>query len=217
MSLAARPYAGDADLSLIAELIQNVPPMGRHLVDFPWRLGAPTLDPLLDARVWTVDGVAVGFAAWRIWWAVLDVYVRPDPSQPEVEAAIFEWAPQRFRELDAERGQLLPYWVEARADDPERPNGVWPKSSPSASIPAFRARGWGGPFRGRYWGASRLMAPNTRKWRPRATGHPPSTPTKRPAYSRSTGRCVKASGSRGAMTNQTGKARSGELPTVDGW
>ena len=120
MSVMMRPYAGDADLPLIAELIQSLPPIGRHLVDFPWRMSAPTFDPLLDTRVWTVDGAVVGFAAWRIWWAVLDFYVRPGPGQPEVEAAIFAWAPQRFRELDAARGRPLPYWVEARADDRER-------------------------------------------------------------------------------------------------
>jgi len=119
MSVMPRPYAGEADLPLIAELIRSVPPTGRHLVDFPWRMCAPTLDPLLDARLWTVDGVAVGFAAWRIWWAALDFYVRPGPSQAEVEAEIFAWAPQRFRELDAVRGQPLPYWVEARDDNPE--------------------------------------------------------------------------------------------------
>lgn len=119
MDLIIRPYAGDADLSLIAELIRALPSMGRHLVDFPWRLSAPMADPAADARVCMVDGLLVGFAAWQDPWATLDVYIRPGPFQPEVEAAIFDWAAGRFRELDAARGRPLPYWVEAREDDAE--------------------------------------------------------------------------------------------------
>ncbi len=119
MGLIMRPYAGDADLSPIAELIRALPAMGRHLVDFPWRLSAPIADPTADARVCMADGLVVGFAAWQDPWATLDVYIHPEPSQPEVEAAIFDWAAGRFRELDAARGQPLPYWVEAREDDAE--------------------------------------------------------------------------------------------------
>ncbi len=116
-----RPYAGDADLPLIADLIRAAPPTSRHLVDFPWRLSSPALQSASDVHLWaTPDGTLVGFAAWQIWWATLDVYVRPGPYRGEVEAAIFAWAAGRFRALDAERGHPLPYWVEARADDDER-------------------------------------------------------------------------------------------------
>jgi len=119
MGLIMRPYAGGADLSPIAELIHALPAMGRHLVDFPWRLSAPMADPAADARVCMADGLLVGFAAWQDPWATLDIYIRPGPSQPEVEAAIFDWAAGRFGDLDAARGQPLPYWVEAREDDAE--------------------------------------------------------------------------------------------------
>lgn len=120
MGLIMRPYAGDADLSPIAELIRALPAVGRHLVDFPWRLSGPVADSTLDARVCMADGLLVGFAAWQDPWATLDVYIRPGPSQPEVEAAIFDWAARRFREIDAARGRPLPYWVEVREDDTER-------------------------------------------------------------------------------------------------
>lgn len=121
MEVMMRPYAGDADLPLIADLIRAAPPTSRHLVDFPWRLSSPALQSASDVRLWTTaDDVLVGFAAWQVWWAALDIYVRPGPYRREVEAAIFAWAPGRFRTLDAERGYPLPYWVEAREDDGER-------------------------------------------------------------------------------------------------
>ena len=120
MGLITRPYAGDADLPFIADLIHAAPPAGRHLVDFPWRLSSSQLDPVADARVCMVDGLLAGFAAWQVAWASLDLYVRPGPAQERVEAALFAWAADRFRELDADRGQLLPYWIEAREDDAER-------------------------------------------------------------------------------------------------
>jgi len=121
MDLTMRAPAGDADLPLIAELIHAAPPLSRHLVDFPWRLSSPALQSPDDARLWTTaDGTLVGFAAWQVWWATLDVYVRPSPHRQEVEAAIFDWAARRFRELDQGRGYPLPYWTEAREDDAER-------------------------------------------------------------------------------------------------
>lgn len=121
MALVVRPCAGDDDLPLIDELIRAAPPVSRHLVDFPWRLSSPALQSPDDARLWTdAAGTLVGFAAWQLWWATLDFYVRPGPLQREAEAAILDWAPRRFRELDAERGYPLPYWTEAREDDAER-------------------------------------------------------------------------------------------------
>ncbi len=117
MGLFMRGYEGESDPPLIAELINAAPPMSRHLIDFPWRLSSLSLDSMPDARLWLSDGVLVGFAAWQIWWAALDFYIRPGPLEQEVERAMFEWAGRRFRELDEERGQPFPYWVEAREDD----------------------------------------------------------------------------------------------------
>jgi mycothiol synthase len=121
MDLLMRPYVGDADLPLIADLVRAAPPTSRHRVDYPWRLSSPTLQSRDDVRLWAAaDGTLLGFAAWQLPWAVLDFYIRPGPLQGAVEQAIFAWAPGRFRALDAGRGRPLPYWAEARDDDHER-------------------------------------------------------------------------------------------------
>lgn len=121
MDLVMRPSRGEADLPHIIALIHAAMPTSRHLVDFPWRLSSPALDSEPDARLWTTaDGLLAGFAAWQVYWATLDFYIRPGPYRQEVEAAIFDWASQRFRDLDSRRGWPLPYWVESREDDTER-------------------------------------------------------------------------------------------------
>jgi GNAT superfamily N-acetyltransferase len=115
--MQVRPYQGDPDRGLVAELIAAAPYPGRHCIDYPWRLSAhEPASP--DVRLWIGDdGLLVGLAAWQIWWATLDFYIRPGPVAPEVESALFTWAAGRFQELDAERGRPLPYWVEAHEDD----------------------------------------------------------------------------------------------------
>ena len=121
MRLAMRPVNVDTDLAAVADLMRAVPPTSRHLVDFPWRLSSPASQTRRDMVLWLDNqGNTVGFAAWQVWWAALDFYVRPGPERAAVEAAIFQWAPTRFRDLDAERGRPLPYWIEAREDDAER-------------------------------------------------------------------------------------------------
>jgi mycothiol synthase len=121
MGLARRAFAGAADVPLIAELARVVPGASRHLIDWPWRLSSSAGETGRDVMLWFDDGGRiVGFAAWQVWWAVLDFFARPGPWQGAVEEAIFAWAPTRFRELDAERGRPLPYWAEAREDDADR-------------------------------------------------------------------------------------------------
>jgi ribosomal protein S18 acetylase RimI-like enzyme len=120
MGLLMRPYRGSADLDAIAELISAVPHKDRHLIDFPWRLSAHAPDAA-DVRLWTdTRDRLMGVAAWQVWWATLDFFIRPGPAAQEVEAAIFDWASVRFRALDAARGRPLPYWVEAYQDDVAR-------------------------------------------------------------------------------------------------
>jgi ribosomal protein S18 acetylase RimI-like enzyme len=108
-------------LPSVAELVGVVLPTSRHLVDLPWRLSSPAGETGRDVMLWFDEGGRiVGFAAWQVWWAALDFFVRPGPRCEEVEAAIFAWAPARFLELDAARGRPLPYWAEAREDDVDR-------------------------------------------------------------------------------------------------
>lgn len=120
-AITMREWQSEGDLLLMAELLRSLPLPTRHLIDLPWRLSSPALTSGRDARVWQhANGRLVGFAAWQGSWATLDYFVRPGIYQAAVEAAIFDWADQRFRELDRERGHPLPYWVEFREDDQER-------------------------------------------------------------------------------------------------
>ena len=121
MTITMRPWQDETDLPLIVDLLRNVSPTSRHLIDIPWRLSSPALRDERNARVWIdEDGNMLGFAAWQIYWAVLDYFVRPGMYQQAVETGIFDRAMQLFRELDLERGHPLPYWVEYRDDDVER-------------------------------------------------------------------------------------------------
>src|SRR5258708_35286414 len=121
MTIKMRPCRGEADFPLIADLIRSVPASSRHVVDLPWRISSPSLQSGRDAYVWEDDhGMLLGFAAWQIWWASLDFFVRPGLQQQFVETEIFDWATTRFQELDTERGRPLPYWAEYRDDDTNR-------------------------------------------------------------------------------------------------
>lgn len=120
-----RPFAGAADLPALAALLGAMPRSTRHVVDYPWRMSAPnhyaSATGSDDARCWVDDaGRFVGFAAWQRYWAALDFAILPGSAAAVVEEALFAWAAQRFRALDAARGHPLPYWGEAREDDAER-------------------------------------------------------------------------------------------------
>src|SRR5690349_11654154 len=108
MPIHPRPFAGDADLPRIAELIATTSSKTPHRIDFPWRLSSPALQNARDVRLWEGDdGTLLAFAVWQIYWATLDFYVRPGPHQAQVEDAFFAWAADRFRDLDRERGGPL--------------------------------------------------------------------------------------------------------------
>lgn len=121
LGLRIRRFDGNSDLQLVADLIDVSSIKRRHRFDYPWRLSSSSAWSGQDAMLWHgVDDMLLGFAVWQQPWAVLDFYVRQTADQHEVEDAIFAWAASRFRQLDAERGKPLPYWAEAREDDPER-------------------------------------------------------------------------------------------------
>src|SRR5579872_744353 len=121
MTITIRPWRDKTDLPLMVDLLRGVSPASRHLIDIPWRLSSPALQDERNTRVWIdTDGKMLGFAAWQIYWAALDYFVLPGRHQQTIETGIFSWAMERFRELDAERGRPMPYWVEYRDDDIER-------------------------------------------------------------------------------------------------
>lgn len=122
MQIRGRAYRGDrSDDRRIAELVGTQPDRARHVVDLAWRLSSPAAQSGANAYLWQDPaGRAVGFVAWQPNWAALDFYVRPGRCRRAVEAAVFGWAERRYAELDAERGEPLPYWVEYRDDDEDR-------------------------------------------------------------------------------------------------
>ncbi|HJT59268.1 MAG TPA: GNAT family N-acetyltransferase [Ktedonobacteraceae bacterium] len=121
MSITSHEFRGETDMSRVLDLVRRVPLPSRHLIDLPWRLCSPTINEGHDAAFWEdAEGQVVGFAAWQYYWAALDFFILPAPQMQEVEAALFAWADERFRELDEERGHPLPYWVEFCDDDRER-------------------------------------------------------------------------------------------------
>ncbi|HLI50212.1 MAG TPA: GNAT family N-acetyltransferase [Thermomicrobiaceae bacterium] len=118
MSLSIRPYGDESDWPAVARLLSNLPQTARHLIDAPWRLASPAAREPANGRVVVDDsGQVVGLAVWQVYWAALDLYVNPGPTANETYQRLLDWAPERYRELDAERGHPLPYWVEAPADD----------------------------------------------------------------------------------------------------
>lgn len=118
MSITRYPFRGMADVARIQPLVAAMPLSTRHVVDLPWRLSTPLMQEGRDAVLWEdAQGQVVGFAAWQYYWAALDFFILPGPTAQQVEQDLFTWGEERFRELDAERGRPLPYWVEFRDDD----------------------------------------------------------------------------------------------------
>jgi ribosomal protein S18 acetylase RimI-like enzyme len=116
-----RPSKGEQDFAAILELARAVPESNPHIIDLPWRISTPVTASEQDACVWEDEnGVLHGFAAWQYWWAALDYYIRPGSHQQEIEEQMYSVMERRFRELDVERGNRLPYWIEFRDDDVER-------------------------------------------------------------------------------------------------
>jgi ribosomal protein S18 acetylase RimI-like enzyme len=117
-----RAPVDDADRASISDLVGACSPLTPHRIDLPWRLsslGSPAL--AADARLCEDEqGGALALAAWQAPWAVLDLHVRPGPHEREAADALLGWAETRFREMDRQRGEPLPYWIEARADHRER-------------------------------------------------------------------------------------------------
>lgn len=121
MAITRHPFRGESDMPRVLDLVRALPLISRHTLDLPWRLSAPVINEGRDGSFWEdANGRVVGFAAWQYYWAALDFFALPGPTEQEVEAAIFAWAEERMREHDVERGYPLPYWVEFRDDDDRR-------------------------------------------------------------------------------------------------
>lgn len=118
MSLSIRPYSGESDLNEVVRLLSTLPSDTQHLIDAPWRLASPAANDPANGRVVLDEaGEIIGLAIWQPDWAALDLYVQPGPDADGAHDLLLAWAPERYHELDAERGRPLPYWIEAAADD----------------------------------------------------------------------------------------------------
>jgi Acetyltransferases len=121
MAITRHAVCSEAEISYILSLARRMPLSCRHVIDLPWRLSSPATYDGRNAVLWQdATGRVLGFAAWQSPWAVLDFFILPSAQLSFVENELFAWADERFRELDEERGQPLPYWAEFRADDQTR-------------------------------------------------------------------------------------------------
>lgn len=120
MTITRHPFRGEADMIRVLDLLHAMPSHRHHILDLPWRLTSPAIQEGRDAAFWVDEqSRVVGLAAWQYYWATLDLFLLPGSTRQELEAGVFAWAEQRFRERDAERGEPLPYWIEFRDDDQE--------------------------------------------------------------------------------------------------
>lgn len=129
MTIMMRPYVGETDFAHIDALMRVAPVTTPHMFDFPWRFASPMSQTGRDIYVWqdvqdeqdnTHGGELLAFAAWQRYWAVFDVVMLPGSWQQEIEAGLFAWIQQHFRDVSRENGYTMPCWVECRDDDVER-------------------------------------------------------------------------------------------------
>jgi mycothiol synthase len=117
-TLTARPFAGEADLPLIVELLnacEAVDQLDWHTsVDkLRTEYADPRLDPARDLQLWQDgDGELIGFG--QIWILVsaedlngrIFTWIRPEARGGTLETEILDWGAERLRE--AMRAQSLP-------------------------------------------------------------------------------------------------------------
>jgi mycothiol synthase len=115
---ASRPYAGEADLQAVCELL-NACDAVDHLDDnysvdsLRTELTDPRLDPARDIRVWT-DAAGRMIAYGQLWStpnvedvqdASLYMRVHPDVREADLEPEIVAWGTERAREVGRERNK----------------------------------------------------------------------------------------------------------------
>lgn len=131
-TLTARPYAGEADLSLIADMLnlcETVDQLeeGTSVEELRGEFSYPSFDPQRDLRLWeAADGTLIGFGQVFVSPAAEEVdgflwfRVHPEYRDGTVEVEILRWAEQRMRELSQERQVPAKLRSGARNDRSER-------------------------------------------------------------------------------------------------
>lgn len=121
MSIAGRPLVGATDRARIMALVRAHASENVHIADLPYRLASPSASSEEDARVWEdARGDLVAFAIAQSPWGTLDFFIRPDARGAEIEDELMTWALARFQRLTDLRGRDLDWWIETRADQPDR-------------------------------------------------------------------------------------------------
>jgi mycothiol synthase len=115
-TVIARPFAGEADLPLIAELLNTCEAVDR----LDWHASAdklrveyadPRLDPARDLQLWQdADGALIGFA--QQWILVsgeelngrIFTWVHPEARGGTLETQLLDWGAERLRQAMREHG-----------------------------------------------------------------------------------------------------------------
>ncbi len=129
-TFAARPYAGEADLSAILELINLSAAEKQYdqmdLESLRHAMTNPTMDQARDLRLWDdANGRLVG--AGTLWVPVPDdseffegrvnVYMRPEARGQGLESEIIAWGTEQLRGIGQERGLPVRMFMDAPEHD----------------------------------------------------------------------------------------------------
>jgi mycothiol synthase len=131
-NLLARSYAGDRDLSAIADLINTCEEVdrldqGTSISELQQEFNEPSLDKARDICLWEdANGKLITVA--QLWisepaevidgW--LSFHIHPDARGGDLEAAAIAWGEMRMREVSAVRGSPVKLRSSARADECDR-------------------------------------------------------------------------------------------------
>ncbi|HEV2457455.1 MAG TPA: GNAT family N-acetyltransferase, partial [Ktedonobacterales bacterium] len=105
----------------IRELAYAYPGENLHVADLPYRLCAPSAQDAENVRLFE-DGSAqlLAFGIVQAAWGTLDYFIRPAARDHGIEDALMTWAVERFQRLTDARSRDLDWWIDTRADVPDR-------------------------------------------------------------------------------------------------
>jgi mycothiol synthase len=128
--------ASDTSLARIRELVYAYPGENLHVADLPYRLCAPSAqDPEYVRLFEGGSGHLLAFGIVQAAWGTLDYFVRPAARNSNIENVLMTWALKRFQRLTDARGRSLDWWIDTRADLPDR--------AALAARYGFTNAGWG--------------------------------------------------------------------------
>jgi mycothiol synthase len=113
--------APDAGLPRIRELVYAYPGEHLHVADLPYRLCSSSAQDPENVRLFKdASGRLLAFGIVQQAWGTLDYFIRPAARTRAVEDVLMTWAVERFQRLTDEHGRALDWWIDTRADLPDR-------------------------------------------------------------------------------------------------